>query len=68
MRYQRGMLVRLKVTGAIFEIKDVKVNGQIEICHGPSKLIVNCDAVNIVREFHERKETFSNAQVAEQTQ
>jgi hypothetical protein len=68
MQYQRGMLVRLKRTGALFEIKDVKGDDLIEIFHGPSKLTVSTDAVNVVREYHDRKESIADESFVEQTQ
>jgi hypothetical protein len=53
---QRGSLVRLKATGALFEVKEVKGDGRLIIAHGPSVLNVREQAVVMVREFNPRKE------------
>lgn len=51
---QRGNLVRLKATGAIFEVKEVKSDGRLIIAHGPSVLNVREHAVTIIPEFNPR--------------
>jgi hypothetical protein len=53
---QRGNLVRLKSTGALFEVKEVKGDGRLIIAHGPSVLNVREQAVSVVREFSPRGE------------
>jgi hypothetical protein len=53
---QRGNLVRLKATGALFEVKEVKGDGRLIIAHGPSVLNVREQAVTVVREFNPRSE------------
>jgi hypothetical protein len=53
---QRGNLVRLKSTGALFEVKEVKGDGRLIIAHGPSVLNVGAHAVSVVREFNSSQE------------
>jgi hypothetical protein len=53
---QRGSLVRLKATGALFEVKEVKGDGRLIIAHGPSVLNVREQAVTVVREFNPRSD------------
>jgi hypothetical protein len=58
---QRGNLVRLKSTGALFEVKEVKGDGRLIIAHGPSVLNVGMHAVSVVREFNNRQEEADEA-------
>jgi hypothetical protein len=53
---QRGNLVRLKSTGALFEVKEVKGDGRLIIAHGPSVLNVGAHAVSVVREFNSQRD------------
>jgi hypothetical protein len=53
---QRGNLVRLNSTGALFEVKEVKGDGRLIIAHGPSVLNVREQAVTVIREFNPRSE------------
>jgi hypothetical protein len=58
---QRGNLVRLKSTGALFEVKEVKGDGRLIIAHGPSVLNVGVHAVSVVREFNPRNDESDEA-------
>lgn len=58
---QRGNLVRLKSTGALFEVKEVKGEGRLIIADGPSVLNVGEHAVTVVREFNPRSEVAGEA-------
>jgi hypothetical protein len=58
---QRGNLVRLKSTGALFEVKEVKGDGRLIIAHGPSVLNVGAHAVSVVKEFNPSRDEVEEA-------
>jgi hypothetical protein len=68
MQCQRGMLVRLKTTGALFEVQELKENGKIVIVSGPSRLTVSPEMVVIVPDFNYRTSSASEEVESEEVE